>query len=81
MSALDGLQQFVEEDSKVRDAVLDRLMGDPSENVRQHALGMITPVQGDSSVRRVLHTVSVQDENPYIRTVSTQALRNGSDLQ
>ena len=81
LKALAGLQRFVAEDPKVRDAVLESLSSDPNAQVRQHAIAMLTPVQGDSSVRRVLHTVSTQDENPYIRTASMQALGSVDDLQ
>ncbi len=81
LKALEGLQRFVAEDPKVRDAVLESLSSDTSAEVRKHAIAMLTPVQGDSSVRRVLHTVSTQDENPYIRTVSMQALGTVDGIQ
>ena len=42
---------------------------------------MLEPVQSDTSVRQVLRTVSTMDENPYIRTVSTQALQGSSSIQ
>jgi 2-phosphoglycerate kinase len=38
-------------------------------------------VQSDSSVRQVLRTVSTQDENPYIRTASYNALQSAADIQ
>ena len=69
------------EDPKVRDAILESLLHDPSADVRSRAVGMLEPVEGDSSVRQVLHTVSTQDENPYIRNVSMQALGNVNGLQ
>ncbi len=81
LKALEGLQRFVGEDQQVRDAVLESLSSDPSAEVRTHAIGMLTPVQGDSSVRRVLHTVSTQDENPYIRNASMQALGTVDGIQ
>ena len=81
LRALQGLKPFVAEDLKVRDAVLESLSSDPSADVRKHAIAMLAPVQGDSSVRRVLHTVSTQDANPYIRTVSMQALGSVGDIQ
>ena len=65
----------------MRDAVLESLMNDGSATVRSAAIGLLQPVQSDSSVRRVLRTVSVQDENPYIRTASYQALQGEGDIQ
>lgn len=81
LRALEGLKRFVGEDQKVRDAVLERLMNDPSAEVRTEAIGMLEPVQGDSSVRQVLNTVSTQDANLYIRNASTQALGNVDGIQ
>ena len=81
LRALEGLQPYIGEDQKVRDAVLESLMRDGSAEVRIHAIGMLEPVQGDSSVRQVLHTVSTQDENPYIRNASMQALGNVDGIQ
>lgn len=81
LKALSGLKRFVSTDQKVRDAVLQALMADPNADVRTHAIGMLTPVQGDSSVRQVLHTVSTQDANPYIRNASAQALGGVDGIQ
>ena len=52
-----------------------------SAQVRTAAIGLLEPVQSDSSVRQVLRTVSTQDENPYIRTASYQALQGAADIQ
>ncbi len=81
MKALEGLQPFVRVDQRVRDAVLESLMRDPSSTVRTRAISLLEPVQGDSSVRQVLHTVSTQDDNPYIRTASMQALEGSDGIQ
>lgn len=81
LKALEGLKRFVGEDQKVRDAVLQALMSDRSADVRKEAIGLLAPVQGDSSVRQVLHTVSTQDSNPYIRNASMQALGNVDGIQ
>ncbi len=78
---MEGLQPFVSSDQRVRDVVLESLMRDPSANVRTRAISMLEPVHGDSSVRQVLHTVSTQDENPYIRTASMQALEGADGIQ
>jgi len=81
LKALEGLSRYVDQDQRVRDTVLEALMHDASPNVRKQAIGMLEPVQSDSSVRQVLRTVSTQDVNPYIRTASYQALQGTGDLQ
>ena len=81
LKALDGLQPYVAQDERVRDAVAQTLLTDASAAVRTRAIAMLEPVQSDSSVRQVLRTVSTTDENPYIRTVSTQALAGSSSIQ
>ena len=69
------------QDQRVRDGVLEALMHDSSAQVRTAAIGLLEPVQSDSSVRQVLRTVSTQDENPYIRTASFHALQSAADIQ
>jgi hypothetical protein len=81
MKALEGLQQYVGQDQHVRDAVLEAVMHDPDAQVRQTAIGVLEPVQSDSSVRQVLRTVAAQDANPYIRTASYNALQSSDDIQ
>jgi hypothetical protein len=81
LAALEGLQPYVAEDQRVRDAVLDALAHDSSERVRTRAISLLQPVESDSSVRQVMRTVSTTDENPYIRTVSTNALAGTADIQ
>jgi hypothetical protein len=81
LNALEGLQPFVSQDQRVRDAVARALLTDASAAVRTRAVAILQPVQGDSSVRQVLRTVSTTDENPYLRTVSTQALEGSSSIQ
>jgi hypothetical protein len=81
MKALQGLQPYVGLDQRVRDAVLESLMHDQSAEVRTAAIGLLAPVESDSSVRQVLRTVSTQDENPYIRTASFNALQSSADIQ
>jgi hypothetical protein len=81
MNALDGLQPYVVEDQRVRDAVLEALMHDASPEVRTRAISLLQPVESDSSVRKVMRTVSTTDENPYIRNVSTHALAGTADIQ
>jgi HEAT repeats len=81
MKALEGLQQYVGQDQHVRDAVLEAVAHDPDPAVRRSAIGLLEPVQSDSSVRQVLRTVATQDTNPYIRTASYNALQNSADIQ
>jgi hypothetical protein len=81
MNALDGLQPYVVEDQRVRDAVLEALMHDSSPEVRTRAISLLQPVESDSSVRKVMRTVSTTDENPYIRNVSSHALAGTADIQ
>lgn len=81
MKALEGLQPYVGQDRRVRDAVLEALLHDGSAQVRTAAIGLLEPVQADSSVRQVLRTVSTSDDNPYIRTASFQALQGADAIQ
>jgi hypothetical protein len=81
LAALEGLQPYVAEDQRVRDAVLDALAHDSNEHVRAQAISLLQPVESDSSVRQVMRTVSTTDANPYIRTVSTNALAGTADIQ
>ncbi len=75
LKALEGLTPYVGQDVRVRDAVLESLMHDPSQPVRSHALQMLEPVQADSSVRLVLETVSTGDDNQAMREASLKVLR------
>ncbi len=81
LKVLEGLQPYVSQDERVRDAVAQVLLSDTSAAIRTRAIAMLEPVQSDTSVRQVLRTVSANDENPYIRTVSTQALQGSSSIQ
>jgi hypothetical protein len=79
--ALEGLEPYVAEDMRVRDAVLEALMNDAAPKIRTAALNILEPVEGDTSVRQVLHSVADTDENPYIRTVSRQVLSREPEIQ
>ncbi len=81
LKAIEGLQRYVDQDQRVRDAMLEALLHDGSASVRKRAITMLEPVQSDSSVRQVLRTVSAQDDNPYIRTASYQALQSADGIQ
>ena len=81
LRALEGLGRYVSQDQRVRDAMAQALLTDPSTAVRTRAIALLEPVQGDTSVRQVLQKVSTRDDNPYIRTVSTQALVGTGSFQ
>ncbi len=79
--ALAGLEPYVTQDVRVRDAVLEALLNDDAPKIRTDALNILEPVEGDTSVRQVLHSVADTDENPYIRNVSRQVLSREPEIQ
>ena len=79
--ALDGLQPYIGEDMRVRNAVLEALLNDPEAQIRSAAISMLEPVEADTSVRQVLSTVALSDENSRIRSASRLVLRRVSELQ
>jgi hypothetical protein len=81
LKALEGLERYIGQDQHVRDAVLEAVAHDRDAEVRRTAIGLLEPVQSDSSVRQVLRTVATRDANPYIRTASFNALQNAADIQ
>jgi hypothetical protein len=81
LKALDGLQPYVGEDTRVRDAVLEALLNDPDPRIRTEAVGILEPVEADTTVRQVLHTVAHSDQNPHIRTVSREVLSRVPEIQ
>jgi hypothetical protein len=81
LTALEGLQRYVGQDPRVRDAIAESLSRDPSAAVRKEAITTLAPVRTDSTVRQVLRTASTRDENAYIRTASYNALQGVGDLQ
>lgn len=81
LTALQGLQHYVGQDPRVRDAIAEALSRDPSADVRKEAIATLGPVKTDSTVRQVLRTVSTQDENPYIRTASFNALQGAGNIE
>ncbi len=81
LRVLESMQRYVSQDERVRDAVAHVALTDSSAVVRTRAIALLEPVQSDSSVRQVLRTISTTDENPYLRTVSTQALQGSGSLQ
>jgi anti-sigma factor RsiW len=79
--ALQGLEPYVAEDVRVRDAVLEALMNDGDPRIRTAAINILTPVEADTSVRQVLYSVSNSDSNPHIRNVSRQVLNSVPEIQ
>jgi hypothetical protein len=79
--ALQGLEPYVVEDVRVRDAVLEALLNDSEPQIRTTAITILEPVEGDTSVRQVLHTVANSDQNSHIRTVSRQVLSRVPEIQ
>ena len=79
--ALDGLQPFVAEDMQVRNAMLEALLNDPDAQIRSTAITMLEPVEADTSVRQVLSTVALSDQNSHIRNASRLVLQRISEIQ
>jgi anti-sigma factor RsiW len=79
--ALEGLEPYVTEDVRVRDAVLEALMNDGDPRIRTAAINILEPVEADTSVRQVLYSVSNSDSNPHIRNVSRQVLNSVPEIQ
>jgi anti-sigma factor RsiW len=79
--ALEGLEPYVAEDVRVRDAVLEALLNDGDPRIRTAAINILTPVEADTSVRQVLYSVSNTDSNPQIRNVSRQVLNSVPEIQ
>jgi hypothetical protein len=81
LKALDGLQPYVAEDTRVRDSVLEALLNDTDPRIRTEAVNILEPVEADTSVRQVLHTVANSDQNPHIRTASREVLSRVPETQ
>lgn len=79
--ALEGLQPYIADDVRVRDAVLEALLNDTEPRIRTAAISILEPVEADTSVRQVLHTVASSDRNPQIRLVSRQVLSRVPTIQ
>ncbi len=79
--ALQGLEPYVAEDVRVRDAVLDALLSDADPRIRTEAINILEPVEADTSVRQVLFSVANSDRNSHIRTVSRQVLSRVPEIQ
>jgi hypothetical protein len=81
LKALDGLGPYVAADTRVRDAVLEALLNDTDPRIRTEAVNILEPVEADTSVRQVLHSVANSDQNRNIRTASRQVLSRVPEIQ
>ena len=79
--ALEGLEPYVAEDVRVRNAVLDALLTDSDPKIRTASINLLEPVEADTSVRQVLYSVSNSDDSPQIRNVSRQILSQVPEIQ
>jgi hypothetical protein len=79
--ALEGLEPYVAADMRVRNAVLEALLNDSDPRIRTASINLLEPVEGDTSVRQVLHSVANTDQNPHIRNVSRQVLSRVPEIQ
>jgi hypothetical protein len=79
--ALEGLEPYVAEDVRVRNAVLEALLNDNDPRIRTESINILGPVEADTSVRQVLYSVSTTDDNPHIRNVSRQVLSRVPEIQ
>ena len=79
--ALKGLEPYVVQDVRVRDAVLEALLNDGDPRIRTESINILEPVEADTSVRHVLHSVANSDRNPHIRTASMQVLSRVPEIQ
>ena len=50
--ALEGLEPYVAEDMRVRNAVLEALLNDSDPRIRTESINILEPVEGDTSVRQ-----------------------------
>ena len=79
--ALEGLEPYVAEDVRVRNAVLEALLTDSDPGIRTASINLLEPVEADTSVRQVLYSVSNSDNSPQIRNVSRQILSQVPEIQ
>ncbi|HEV2484627.1 MAG TPA: hypothetical protein VGT08_03755 [Terracidiphilus sp.] len=79
--ALEGLEPYVAQDVRVRNAVLEALLDDNDPRIRTESINILEPVEADTSVRQVLYSVSTSDDSPQIRNVSRQVLSRVPEIQ
>jgi hypothetical protein len=79
--ALEGLEPYVAQDVRVRNAILEALLSDSDPHIRTQSINILEPVEADTSVRQVLYSVSTTDDSPQIRNVSRQVLSRVPEIQ
>ncbi len=79
--ALEGLEPYVADDVRVRNAVLQAVLNDSDPAVRIAAISLLEPVDADTSVQQVLYSVSNSDQSAQIRNVSRQVLSRVPETQ
>ena len=79
--ALEGLEPYVSQDVRVRNAVLEALLNDSDPRIRTESINLLEPEEADTSVRQVLYSVSTSDDNPQIRNTSRQVLSRVPEIQ
>jgi anti-sigma factor RsiW len=80
LKTLDGLGNYVKQDIRVRNAVLDALLNDSNLAVRSGALHALEPVRADTSVRMALQQLAKDDPSAYIRTEAQRELSSMPNL-
>ncbi len=61
LKTLEGLGNYVKQDIRVRNAVLEALLNDSNLGVRGGALKALDPVRADTSVRMALQQLAKED--------------------
>lgn len=80
LKTLDGLSNYVKQDIRVRNAVLDALLNDSNLAVRSGALRALDAVKADTSVRMALQQLATDDPNAYIRSQAQGELSSMPNL-
>lgn len=74
LKALDGLGRYVQNDTSVRNAVIEALLNDSNPGVRSEAIMLLKSVRADAAVRQAFQQLSRQDKNKFIRSESQRVL-------
>lgn len=74
LKALDGLKNYIATDLRVRNAVIEAVVNDNNQGIRNEAIRLLEPVKGDSAVREALAQLAAKDQNAYIRSEAQRML-------
>jgi HEAT repeat protein len=72
---------MVQQDVRVRSAMLESLLNDNNPGVRSGALKALRQVRTDTSVRQALTQLAKEDPNEYIRQESSRLLAQPQDAE